>query len=220
MLLVRVLDKKATRLEREDATARKAEWNKMLTKGNCGRKTTHGKALSRLAFQWIKKAASWEESKPLPRACDDVVADLQPGGKPIDEHDRTNPSAAVNRSDGEVLGPALDQAAVDNAAAQWADLWNATGEYQRPDLADADGEELPPLTPEDLRAAARTFSATSGLRVDSFSSKALARLPYELLQELADLLHAAENAGTWSDAMALVMLVLLPKDGGGHRPIG
>ena len=41
-----------------------------------------------------------------------------------------------------------------------------------------------------------------------------------MLEELAALFMLAEDTGDWSTALPLVLIVLLPKDGGGFRPIG
>ena len=77
-----------------------------------------------------------------------------------------------------------------------------------------------PITVDDLLRAARSFPITTGLGADNFSPRAVLRLPVHLVQELADLLNAAEMAGSWDDALSLVLIVLLPKEGGGYRPIG
>ena len=71
-----------------------------------------------------------------------------------------------------------------------------------------------------MRRAAASFPADTGLGVDNFSPRALLRLPDDALQELAHLLAAAEHLGSWPDALHLVLIVLLPKVDGGHRPIG
>ena len=116
--------------------------------------------------------------------------------------------------------PASDQAEVDDAAKKWAELWEADAEYPALDFTGVDDETLPELTPAMLRAAAASFPAATGVGADAISPKALCRLPEPLLEELAQLLMAAERVGHWSDALPLVLIVLLPKDGGGFRPIG
>ena len=81
-------------------------------------------------------------------------------------------------------------------------------------------EALPPLTRQDVIDAAMSFPSGTGLGSDNISRRALARLPEEALDELISLLHRAEQLGSWTDAMALVMIVMLPKDDGGKRPVG
>ena len=60
----------------------------------------------------------------------------------------------------------------------------------------------------------------TGVGADAISPRALTRLPQSLLQELASLLMLAEDTGDWSTAISLVLIVLLPKEEGGYRPIG
>ena len=99
-------------------------------------------------------------------------------------------------------------------------FWNADDAYQQPDLSEADDEVLQPLTGADIKLAASSFPAATGVGADAISPRAIARLPDQMLDELAALLMMAEDTGDWSTAISLVLIVLLPKDGGGFRPIG
>ena len=79
---------------------------------------------------------------------------------------------------------------------------------------------LQPPTGADIKLAASSFTAATGVGADSISPRAIARLPDQMLDELAALFMTAEDTGDWSSALPLVLIVLLPKDGGGFRPIG
>ena len=79
---------------------------------------------------------------------------------------------------------------------------------------------LPRLVVQMLVLAALTFPAGTGLGADNIAPRAFARLSSEALTALATILMAAEALGDWGDAVALVLIVLLPKPDGGLRPIG
>ena len=84
-----------------------------------------------------------------------------------------------------------------------------------------EGSPLPPVfNGADLRAAALTFPADTGTGADNVSPRAYARLSDALLQELALLLLAMERKSQWAPSLQIVLIVLLPKAGGGRRPIG
>ena len=117
-------------------------------------------------------------------------------------------------------GPASDLATVEDVASKWAHLWESNAVYSAPDFEEANGEKLRPLTAADILLAAKSFPAATGVGADAISPRALARLPQPLLEELASLLMLAEDTGDWSTAISLVLIVLLPKEGGGFRPIG
>ena len=136
---------------------------------------------------------SWEDGLP----------ENDPGEAPYDE-DRFEDAQVAEHSNGQAAGPLSDQASVDREAAEWARLWKAGGEYGN--LFEDDIEPLPPLQAHELVEAAMSFPAHTGLGADNVSPRALARLPPEALEELARLLHKAELLGTWTSAMALVLL--------------
>ena len=117
------------------------------------------------------------------------------------------------------MAPRSDKAEVDATAKAWASLWQASDEYRMPDFSGADDEVLQPLTAEDLRRAASSFPIETGLGADNVAPRAMLRLANEQLQELAELMTLAESTGNWSEAISLVLIVLLPKDGG-FRPMG
>ena len=178
----------------------------------------HGKRLSRLAYRWVKGGATWSPGETDEGGFDNDVPDCEPGEKLV--LDATAPVVPRPHDESCPAGPASDQATVENVASKWAELWEASSAYCQPDLAEADAETLEPLTAADILRAAKSFPAGTGVGADAISPRALARLPPTLLQELASLLMLAEDTGDWSTAISLVLIVLLPKEGGGYRPIG
>ena len=114
--------------------------------------------------------------------------------------------------------PLWDQAAVDKEAEEWAALWQENCDYDIPWPQDI--PSLPPLTAQKIRDAAKSFPPDTGVGVDNIAPRALTRLSDEALQSLADILNALERHGTWTAAMGPILVVLLPKTDGGHRPIG
>lgn len=79
---------------------------------------------------------------------------------------------------------------------------------------------LPLITPDEVRAAAKSFPTETGLAADNISPRALLRLSSEALEALAALLNKIEAVGTWTPALDPVLVVLLSKPDGGFRPIG
>ena len=178
----------------------------------------HGRHLSRRGFRWVKSISGWSSAGTDDLGYDRVITDCDPGEKVL--ADASSRLAAPSAPSPVEVGPASDQARVEAVANTWAELWAAHSEYSAPCLAEADAEQLPPLTAADIVLAAKSFPSATGVGARAIAPRAIARLPTPLLDELASLLMLAENTGNWSEAIALVLIVLLPKEGGGHRPIG
>ena len=70
--------------------------------------------------------------------------------------------------------------------------------------------ELPPITAEQIRSAALSFPADTGLGADNLAPRALAALPLQQLAKLAHLFNECEAKGEWPDRWKLVLIVLLP----------
>ena len=79
---------------------------------------------------------------------------------------------------------------------------------------------LPPVTAQDIRTAAFSFPASTGLGADNISPRALLRLSDDALTSLAVHMTKMETCGEWGEALNLVLIVLLTKSDGGLRPIG
>ena len=79
---------------------------------------------------------------------------------------------------------------------------------------------LPPLTTEMLREAAKTFKSRTGLGCDSAHPRKFGWLSEEVLLGLASLLTMIEDSGIWPEQVSVILIALIPKPGGGKRPIG
>ncbi len=81
-------------------------------------------------------------------------------------------------------------------------------------------DELPQLTPEQLRTASSSFRARTAQTYDGFHPRQLACLSDSALQILSTILQAVEVSGRWPRQLDCVVTALLPKPRGGYRPIG
>eukprot|EP00973_Karenia_brevis_P018937 2596094-Karenia_brevis.AAC.1 len=119
-----------------------------------------------------------------------------------------------------VVKPLSDQGAVEQEAHSWATWWGESTKYSLSPDALADVPNLPSLQHHALVEAAKSFPIDTGLGMDNWAPRALTRLPVAAILALCTILRAAETLGQWSEALNLVMIVLLPKPDGGLRPIG
>ena len=218
--LLSTIKKKAKALEDEDSKKRQLLWRKALTRTSvqAKRDSGHGKQLSKLAFQWIRGITGWTRSSTGRATEEDIIPDADNSDKEPPKLDSADPLQEENAHPVHV--PRSDQSEVNNAAKNWGKLWQSEAPYVLPDFAGIEDEHLESLFVEDLLRAAASFPTSTGLGVDNFSPRALLRLPLELLEELAEILNAAEEIGSWDEVLDLVLIVLLPKDDGGHMPIG
>ncbi len=83
-----------------------------------------------------------------------------------------------------------------------------------------DKDELPQLTPEQLRTASSSFRARTAQTYDGFHPRQLACLSDDALRILSTILQAVEVSGRWPRQLGCVVTALLPKPKGGYRPIG
>ena len=120
--------------------------------------------------------------------------------------------------------------------AKWAAVWGASAAPPRSrceanqqdspeDQADiavqrwldaAPTQQLPPLTIEEVRAAAQGFKLRTSTP-DGWHPRHIALLPLPLLQTLVGLFHAAEATGDFGPAIRLVVVPLITAK---RRPIG
>ena len=112
-----------------------------------------------------------------------------------------------------------EQGEVDKIADTWARLWKKGAPQFCPPDGDL-GDQVTPITANDLREAARTFPAGTGRGADDMAPRAVASVPKTQLAKLAQLLNECEKQGRWPQSCELVLIVLLPKADGGKRPIG
>ena len=101
-----------------------------------------------------------------------------------------------------------DQAETEHEADFWAELWDEKAAYNAG--CDPLGTStLAPLLPWALKQAALSFPAGTGLGADQIAPRAYARLSDHLLRAFCSILMAIELAGSWPQAVQLVIIVLL-----------
>ncbi len=71
-----------------------------------------------------------------------------------------------------------------------------------------------------MRWAARRFKPYTGIGADLFRPHWFAWLSDPLLQVISQFMTAIEGAGRWPGQVLVVLVHLIPKEGGGRRPIG
>jgi len=128
-------------------------------------------------------------------------------------------STFVPNETGLIAAPLCDQANVDKQAKDWGKLWETEKAYTHP-LFDMQLDMFLGLAAELIPLAAMTFPSETGLGHDNIAPRSLARLSLDAIRALAALYVAFERFGEWADVLDLVLIVLLPKNEGGYRPIG
>ena len=127
------------------------------------------------------------------------------------------------------VGPAnrLDaspQAVVDHDLVSWKAIWERHKDTAvapwRSHRVECQDIELPKVTAQSLRRAARSFKDSTAIGVDGIPPKVVATLSDELLHVVAELVNRVEEVGAWPQSYATAVLHLIPKPSGGRRPIG
>ena len=98
-------------------------------------------------------------------------------------------------------------------------LWEAEKANTHP-LFDMQLDMFLGLAAELIPLAAMTFPSETGFGHDNIAPRSLARLSPDAIRALAELYVAFERFGEWVDVLDLVLIVFLPKNEGGYRPIG
>ena len=107
--------------------------------------------------------------------------------------------------------------AVGAAAAEWKALW--LSHPDQPRLEWAPSAEIEKPTVEAFRHASRQFKENTGLGMDTFHPRRVSQLSDETVSLLVDLLWKAECKGEVPDILAFILIHLIPKRGGGKRPM-
>ena len=208
--------KRGDEVVRKNCQARTKEWREILA---C--KSKQDRVMQRpsaIAFRWLKCGAGWMRSPLGPAQLNDGVPGEQDEELPLEEEDRLLLQAA--QADTSEVIPLADQAAVEQECNTWAELWGEGKEYPAPVIPQSEIHPLSTLTVQALRQAALSFPPGTGLGVDNIAPQAIARLSVQALLALSALFSAFELRGSWAAILNLVMIVLLPKNDGGLRPIG
>ena len=208
--------KRAADIEAKATSARAAKWRDWL--GATGLERQGLIKPGRNAFRWIKGLAGWEPSPVGNESLNDEVPNDEEEDCGLDD---LPVECKVHERGGEALltAPLCDQAAIELEASGWAKLWAENAVYDSGVWNDA-GEALPNLTVEQVREAALSFPADTGVGADNISPRAIARLSDNAIRSLISILHLAERQGRWPEELNLVLIVLIPKSDGGTRPIG
>ncbi len=124
-----------------------------------------------------------------------------------------------------VVRTAAPQDVVELDLEEWEKVWRALEEHASQPWRD-DGynahehHRMPELTVEDLRRAARTFPAYTGIGVDAWSPNAIGWLSDVTLEALAKYLQTLEARRVWPAQVSTSLIHVIPKAAGGRRPIG
>jgi hypothetical protein len=206
--LAHVADVRAAKLEQETTRLRHSQWKLAVGGAKDGKPT-------KLAYRWVRATTGWVKSAIGTSPHSQAIPDEELVG----EFEENDGMPAVGIHEQPHTAPLSDQAAVEEEATAWANLWQVELPYNQPHF-DCCQEHLAPIVPWAVATAAISFPAGTGLGCDNVSPKAFARLSPSALAALAALFMAFEKLGQWCDALDLVLIVLLPKADGGRRPIG
>ena len=101
-------------------------------------------------------------------------------------------------------------------------LWQASDERPQVNVHTpwAGDSPLPPLTPDDLRKASRTFSEQTSSTYDGFHPRHFSLMSDPALETLGILFQAIECLGEMPQSNSQVIVALIAKATGGTRPIG
>ncbi len=120
-------------------------------------------------------------------------------------------------------GPSgLPQDLVNANLRDWLAVWVkdggcATAPWRTEELREEDF--LPKPTVHDLRRGANGFKENTGVGLDFVPPRLYGWLSDQLLENIATLMYLAERSGGWPQALAVLLMHLIPKATGGHRPI-
>ena len=209
----------ARKIEERNARCRLNEWKEALTASGKRAVGTSRKPSSK-AYRWLKSESGWTASPIAANSWQDGI----PAENDYQELSHIEDDDSVLRQYSQhascIQAPLADQAAVELERSKWAALWKEGDSYDAPAIESVECEPLELLSSWAIKQAALTFPPGTGLGFDNIAPRALTRLTDQGLQALAKLYQAIEKVGSWTAAVYLVLIVLLPKSDGGLRPIG
>jgi hypothetical protein len=207
----------AKRASQYDTRRANASWNSWITEGpsnSIGR--LH--RLSRVATGWVPSMVGIPEDR-------DEAVSLGTTNWPNNEDECDGGPHELSEEQVERAEsiPLSGQTEVDRLGKEWGVEWDVDGISPAlpwpADIRQADAP-LASMTVEIVRAAARTFPIGTGLGWDKLHPRAVARCSDEALMALVRIFVLAELLGQWPQLVGLVLVCLIPKPGGGRRPIG
>ncbi len=114
---------------------------------------------------------------------------------------------------------ASPMAILENMREKYSAMWSAS-ETPMAYRWQGSCEELPPLTPEQLREASLSFTRLTAVTYDGWHVRQFALVGDEGLRTLSILLSAVERSAIWPTQTSLVTMPLIGKPRGGYRGIG
>ena len=118
---------------------------------------------------------------------------------------------------------ASPQALVDHDLPSWKAIWNrdvgGDDPWRRWSGLPSD-DQLPPITANEIRRAARSFRTGTSVGCDALPPAVFGWLSDPLCEAVAHFLNVVESSGKWPETVATSLVHLIPKPGGGRRPIG
>jgi hypothetical protein len=166
--------------------------------------------MSRIATGWIPTPVGRTSNG---EGCDEEEGD----GALIEDHAALQSAERLTR-----LMPMNAQRVADAQGESWGSEWlvGADPPPPLPVWPAAMGTVLPTLCVSAALAACRSFPAATGLGWDKAHPRALERLPVEGIRALLRIFILSEVLGSWPRGIGVILVALLPKPGGGLRPIG
>ena len=116
--------------------------------------------------------------------------------------------------------PLHSQQEVEREASAWAIVWQSDAHPPLPLWPAIMGETMPELCVTRAMHACAAFPADTGLGWDNLHPRELRRISTAAIIALLRIFVLAEMLGRWPEMIGIVIIALLPKAGGGNRPIG
>lgn len=192
--LASVAKERADNIEKSRGTARLADCCFALD----ARGATASRSPSRVTFKHARVRCGWARSPIGTNDCGSEIPDADSVDHPVDD-------LRVNTFPDVV--PLSEQAALNKEAAGWVDNWAVGAPYRQHCFLQNLLVAPHPITLWALDFATAFFSASTGLDADNNAPRAVLRL-------------LDESWMSWSAALNLALIALLPKRDGGLRPIG
>ena len=116
--------------------------------------------------------------------------------------------------------PLHSQHEVEREATAWATVWQSSAHPPAPAWPALLGQQMPAICVSAAMHACSTFPDGTALGWDNMHPRALKRISVGAITALLRILMLAELVGQWPQKIGIVIIALLPKAGGGNRPIG
>ena len=161
---------KAAAIELATLKARKQAWSAAIGAGSEPNST----GPTRLAYRWVRGLTGWTKCSVGPAALNDEVIEQQT----TQFEDVPNAHQHQSHCHRPIM-PLAEQAEVNKAANDWGNTWGEHKEYRAAPSLVSTGtvDRLPPLSPDNLAAAGRSFPRCTALGSDNILPAVYATLP-------------------------------------------